>query len=185
MSKRLIRETIKERLKQLQNKENLSKIICNKVEGLNLQFNSVMLYKAMGLEVNVDSLIDKYLKNSVVYLPKVIGDDIYLVKITKNTTYNVGAFNILEPIGDLLSPKDVNIDLCITPLLGFDTNLNRLGKGKGYYDRFFAKCNPKIKLGVAFSNQLYGNDIDAEPHDIKMDIIVTEDKVYENNSRKI
>lgn len=184
MSKRLIREAIKDRLKLLENKDVLSKAICDKVEGLTLMFSSVLLYKAMPIEVNVDSLIEKYLNTKHVYLPKVVGDDIYLVKITKDTTYNVGAFNILEPNGELINPKDVKIDLCITPLLGFDKSLNRLGKGKGYYDRFFAKNSPKIKLGVAYNAQEI-EKIDAEPHDVRLDIVVTEDKVYENNSRKI
>ena len=185
MSKRLIREQLRERIAGIDNKPALSQKICKKVEELELNFNSVLLYKALPSEVNVDSLIEKYMKGKHVYLPKVVGDDMYLVKIDKNTTYNVGAFNIKEPVGELLSPENVNIDLCITPLLGFDINLNRLGKGKGYYDRFFAKCGPKLKLGVAFSNQMFDGDIETEAHDVKLDIIVTEDKVYENNSRKV
>ena len=145
-----------------------------------MSFKSVLLYKALSYEVDVDELINKYLLERDVYLPKVQGDDMCIVKIDKDTKYIKGAFSIQEPEGELIKPEDVNIDLCITPLLGFDTSLNRLGKGKGYYDRFFAKSKPMTKLGVAFSVQKVDR-IDAEPHDIKLDFIVTEESIYENN----
>ena len=179
MEKQSARLLIRERLRTLDNKQILSDMICKKIKGLNMKGKSILLYKALESEVNVDELIKMYMNTFDVYLPKVKGDQMVLIKIDENTKYSVGAFNISEPIGKELDPKDVNIDVCITPLLGFDESLNRLGKGKGYYDRFFAKCNCK-KIGVAFEAQKV-DAIDVDKFDKKLDLVVTEEKVYANN----
>ena len=179
MQKSEARAIIRDRLKALDGKLDKSKKICDKFEGLNLRFNSILLYKALDSEVNVDSLIEKYKNNKAVYLPKVIGNDMALIRVDQNTKYGKGAFNILEPIGEELNPKDVQIDICVTPLLGFDEALNRLGKGKGYYDKFFAVNDP-IKVGMAFETQRV-EDVVFFEFDKKLDMIITEDKIYENN----
>lgn len=179
MDKQSARLLIREKLRTLDNKQNLSTTICQKIKGLNMKGKSILLYKALPSEVNVDELISTYLDSFDVYLPKVKGDEMVLIKIDKNTEYEIGAFNIKEPKGKELNPIDVDIDICITPLLGFDESLNRLGKGKGYYDRFFAKCNCR-KIGVAFEAQKV-DSIDADKFDVKLDMIVTEGNVYANN----
>ena len=179
MDKQSARILIRKKLRTLDNKQNLSTTICKKIKGLNMKGKSILLYKALPSEVNVDELISTYLKTFDVYLPKVKGEEMVVIKIDENTKYSNGAFNIKEPIGKELNPEEVDIDICITPLLGFDESLNRLGKGKGYYDRFFAKCNCR-KIGVAFETQKV-DSIDADKFDVKLDMIVTEGNVYANN----
>ena len=70
------------------------------------------------------------------------------------------------------------IDLCIVPGSAFDRRLNRMGYGKGYYDRFL--CNTHIKkVALAFGCQI----VDAVPvdeYDVKMDCIITENEVFGN-----
>ena len=179
MEKNQSRQIIRNKLALLEDKAQKSSIICKKIIALNLDCNSIMLYKALASEVNVDELIEFYLDKKDVYLPKVKGEDIVLIKIDKNTKYESGAFNIKEPIGEEISIDKASIDVCITPLLGFDESLNRLGKGKGYYDRFFAKCKTK-RIGVAFEAQKL-DAIDADKHDIKLDLVLTEENTYANN----
>ena len=179
MEKNQSRQLIKSRLALLDDKAQKSHIICQKTKALNLDCNSIMLYKALQSEVNVDELIEFYLESKAVYLPKVKGEDIVLIKIDKNTKYELGAFNIKEPIGEEIPADKASIDVCITPLLGFDKNLNRLGKGKGYYDRFFAKCKTK-KIGVAFEAQKL-DKIECDAFDIKLDLVLTEENTYANN----
>jgi 5-formyltetrahydrofolate cyclo-ligase len=63
------------------------------------------------------------------------------------------------------------IDLVIAPGIAFDKNKNRLGRGKGYYDKYFN--GKKItKIGVCYDFQLLEN-IPVEPFDVKMDKIIT------------
>ena len=71
-------------------------------------------------------------------------------------------------------------DIVFVPMVGFDKNLNRLGYGKGYYDKIISKLR-KIKnifvIGLAYDNQLV-QSIPIENHDQKMDIILTDEKIY-------
>ena len=72
------------------------------------------------------------------------------------------------------------LDLIIVPAVAFDRRGNRLGRGKGFYDRLLqkAKC-PKI--GIAYHFQLL-DEIPAEPHDIPMDKIITEQGILSINN---
>ena len=179
MDKLQSRKLVKDKLELLNDKDLLSKAICKKVQALNLDCKSVMLYSALASEVNVDKLIEYFIPKCDVYLPKVKGNEIVVIKVDKYTPYTIGAFGIKEPTGKEIKPEDAKIDVCITPLLGFDESLNRLGKGKGYYDKFFAKCNAR-KIGVAFEVQKL-DAIDTNPYDVKLDMVITEDRIYENN----
>lgn len=67
------------------------------------------------------------------------------------------------------------IDLVIVPMVAGDRQKNRLGYGKGYYDRFLEKC-PAIKAGLLFDLQLYSGTLPAQPFDIPLDILFTENQ---------
>ena len=96
----------------------------------------------------------------------------------KSWTYQeplyVSKFGTLEPSK---SNKEVLPDLILVPLVVFDNQLNRIGYGKGYYDRSLTKINKikkkTISLGIAYSFQKY-NKIPINKHDIKLDYILTE-----------
>jgi 5-formyltetrahydrofolate cyclo-ligase len=61
------------------------------------------------------------------------------------------------------------------PAVAYDSDGNRLGRGKGFYDRLLSRCRA-IKIGVAYDFQLV-EEIAAEPHDVKVDMIVTEKRM--------
>ncbi len=69
-----------------------------------------------------------------------------------------------------------NPDLTIVPGLSFDKNKNRLGYGGGYYDRFLAK-NKTIKVGLMIED-FKSIALETDDHDIKMDYIVSDKKIY-------
>ena len=132
--------------------------------GILHRFASVLLYKALPNEVNVDRLIEWALGHGkAVYLPRVSGDDIQIVKLPCDLAE--GVFGVLEPIGECANISPV---LVITPLLAVDLDGNRLGKGKGYYDRYFAQNQPCYKVGVAFRQQLL-DSVPGSEHDVKLD----------------
>ncbi len=85
-------------------------------------------------------------------------------------------YGIYEPI----KINQIFPDIIFVPMLGFDRNLNRLGYGKGYYDRTIAKLRKSKKIfviGLAYDNQMIQNML-TEDHDEKMDIILTDKKIY-------
>ncbi len=89
-----------------------------------------------------------------------------------------GYMNIPEPRDEILrdSPPD-EVDLILTPCVGYDERGNRLGYGGGYYDRLFQGTRKDaVRLGIAFEVQVVP-EIPSENHDIKIPIIVTEDRV--------
>jgi 5,10-methenyltetrahydrofolate synthetase len=68
-------------------------------------------------------------------------------------------------------------DVVIVPMLGFDAWLHRVGYGGGYYDRFLAEQPKAQKIGVCYELGK-GEQIPAEPHDVPLDMIVTESNTY-------
>ena len=104
------------------------------------------------------------------FKPWVYGDPLYVSK-----------FGILEPEK---SKKKIIPDLIIVPIVAFDNDLNRIGYGKGYYDRSLFKFNKIrkkiISLGVAYSFQK-SKRIPVEKHDFKLDYIFTERGIISSN----
>ena len=86
-----------------------------------------------------------------------------------------GAFGIWEPKppGEKLRGASRGLDLVIAPGLGFDSNGARLGRGGGYFDRFFAKASRAYKIGIAFREQRL-RSIPVSRHDVRMDAVVTD-----------
>lgn len=77
-----------------------------------------------------------------------------------------------------LKIPDESFDLIIVPCLGFDKDLYRLGMGGGYYDRFLARQPQALKIGLAFQNALADKGLPHDQHDIPLDQIVSEAKVF-------
>jgi 5-formyltetrahydrofolate cyclo-ligase len=68
-------------------------------------------------------------------------------------------------------------DVIIVPMLGFDEQLHRVGYGGGYYDKFLAGQPKAKKIGVCYE-VCKTEQIPAEPHDIRLDMVVTEDRIH-------
>ena len=108
-----------------------------------------------------------------------------LYEIKKTSELVPGYMGIPEPKveeGRTVELKD--IDVIVIPGTGFDINGNRLGYGGGYYDRLLSNADKAIpKIALAFEEQI-AEDIPAESHDMKVDIIVTDERVircYKNS----
>jgi len=99
------------------------------------------------------------------------GNIINFYKINSFDNLVIGSFGVLEPITNIIY-KDDNNSCCIIPGLLFDKNNNRLGYGKGYYDKFLENRNI-YKIGICFSTFLVDNLI-TDKYDIKMDEVITE-----------
>ena len=98
--------------------------------------------------------------------------------LTDNTKIKKNAYNIPEPIDGIEVPSN-KIDVVFVPLLAYDTKGNRIGYGKGFYDRFLAECKPDtIKIGLSFFPP-ETTDFTTDTTVIGLDFCVTPEQVYE------
>lgn len=136
------------------------------------QAKTIGIYLDIQNEVMTSKIIEYCLTHQKnVCVPKVIGDEMTFYQIKSLNDLSLGTFNILEPT----TSKIVNeIDLMLVPLLGYNQNKNRIGYGKGFYDRYFKKY-PCLSAGLAYSSQ--EADFKEESHDIALDYIINEDKI--------
>ena len=106
------------------------------------------------------------------------------IELHKIISIQITSFEELSPSKYCLMEPDYNrekeikpeeLDIIMTPLLAFDRNGGRLGLGGGYYDDLLGKCTcPKVGLGYSFQEV---DKVPVEPHDVNLDIIVTENEI--------
>lgn len=175
MDKNSQRRQLKFALANISDKLEQSESIAKFIKCAELPKGSICIYNSIASEVDTKALIEYFCNMREVYLPVVDGEDIVLVNVDKDTKYVEGAWGIYEPIGKRLAPQDVRPSVTVTPLLGVDRRLNRLGKGKGYYDRYFAKTDT-FKVGLAFREQVV-EKVYADDWDKPLDMLITPDGI--------
>jgi len=173
MEKKELRAHIK-MLKKAHTKEQLmeqSKKILAKLEQHPdfIKAERVMLYSALPDEVQTQAFLEKWHLKKTIILPTVVGDDIIPVEFGKDTAFAIGDFNILEPQNE---PYTGGFDLIVVPGVAFDPKGNRLGRGKGYYDRFLCQHLDVKRIGICFDFQ-FVDEVPSEPFDIRMSEVIT------------
>ena len=133
---------------------------------------NILLYNALPDELPTECMLKEWCNLKNLFLPVVNGDNLVIKRYNKEHV-TVGAFGIIEPLGNEVNSKI--IDFIIVPGVAFDRNLNRLGRGKGYYDRLLSVCNAFF-AGIGYNIQVLEN-IPVEEHDIKMNCIITEREI--------
>ena len=97
--------------------------------------------------------------------------------LTDNTKFKKNEYNIPEPVDGLEVPIN-KIDVVFVPLLAFDLKGNRVGYGKGFYDKFLSECKPKtIKIGLSFF-EVDENIEDLSENDIQLNYCITPSEIY-------
>ena len=151
----------------------LSAAIWKRLEQNEIFINSnyILIYWAMHDEVQTQAFIEKWCGRKRFYLPS-IQDDSLVIKRYKGTAQLVPGhmFNIPEPIGEPVQDLSV-ITLAIIPGRAFDTQGNRLGRGRGFYDRLLPLIPNAVKAGVCFDFQIIPQ-VCTDEHDIKMDFMI-------------
>ena len=140
-------------------------------------------YYPSNYEVNILKFLEEASKKKYrIVLPVVESSTSMNFKswIIKDPLY-VSKFGILEPENTM---KKIIPDLIIVPLVAFDNQLNRIGYGKGYYDRSLQKIkkikNKTVSLGIAYYFQKC-KSIPADKHDFQLDYIFTERGIINSN----
>ncbi len=174
IQKKSLRSIVKQSKKNLSdaNREKSSFEVFSKVEKLPqfLDSNVVLAYWSLPDEICTHSFIEKWYKKKTILLPVVQGDDLVLKQFSGIDRMVVGSsYGILEPQTEIVADKE-NIDFAIVPGIAFDYLGNRLGRGRGYYDRLLV--GTKIfKVGVGYSFQLFSS-VPVEEYDIPMDYVI-------------
>ncbi len=132
----------------------------------------ILLYHSLPDELSTRRFIEKWHKLKHFFLPRVNGVNLEILPYDRSTL-KLGAFHIEEPDGDnVYDPAE--IEMVIVPAVAYDAMGNRVGRGKGFYDRLLADITA-TKVGIGYDFQLV-DAIDAEPHDVKVDIVITESR---------
>lgn len=177
MLKAELRKNIRERKRQFTSKMlgELSLMLINKLlENDKIkEANTILMYYSMPDEVNTHQVVDTLVAlGKKVLLPVVInGEELEIREYKDKNDLKVGiAYHIMEPVGEKYNDYK-NIDVAVVPGMSFDDNGNRLGRGKGYYDRFLKQIPQAYKIGICFNFQKV-KAVPTEKTDIKMDEVI-------------
>ena len=137
-------------------------------------YKNIAVYASLEDEVDTFSLLkDLLIMDKNIYLPKVENDEIKFYKVSsiEELKMSKGKYRIKEPTSNISIRKD-ELEAIIVPGIAFDKENNRLGFGKGYYDKYLTGYKG-YKIGICFKEQL----LKRVPHsrkDIKMNLIITD-----------
>lgn len=163
------------------NVDELSTKICTRILGIKdiSASESIGIYLAFRNEVVVDRLFAPlFAAGKKIFAPVVTSGGVKFGQIKSLTDVHIGFMGVREPNSTSFAKND-SIDLVVVPGLAFDTRCVRVGWGKGHYDKFLASNNNSVTVGAAYDFQVL-DKINAKPHDIRMDYVVTEKRVLES-----
>ena len=153
--------------------EELSLPIISRLKSRLSEAKVVMAYYSLPDEVDTHLLLESLVADGkTVLLPKVTGaSSMELRRYTGRRDLCEGAFHIMEPVGDLFLDYGV-IDVALVPGVAFDAFGNRLGRGKGYYDRFLHnRAVSCYTIGVCFDFQKV-EEVPVDEYDISVDEVI-------------
>lgn len=185
MNKSKLRKKYKQLRKNLTEKqvEDYSLAIANQLLNLKIWNNSfyhIFLTIEEQKEINTDYILNVLAgKDKHIIISKSNFEDYSMSHflLTDATKLRKNAYNIPEPV-DGIKIQDSQLDVVFVPLLAFDKTGNRIGYGKGFYDRFLANCKPEtIKIGLSFF-EVESEVFEVSKDDIKLDFCVTSNKIY-------
>lgn len=130
----------------------------------------ILMYHSLPDELSTRRFLEKWSGRKSFFLPRVNGVNLDILPYNESRL-ELGAFHIEEPTGeDTIDPSEM--ELIIVPAVAYDRKGNRLGRGKGFYDRLL-KSTKATKVGVGYEFQML-DELPVEPHDVKMDIVITQ-----------
>ena len=184
-TKNAIRTLLREKRNALTLEEHTrySDIIIKKLLSLGefLASENLLLYSSYAKEVETATIMTQaWEQGKKVYCPKVLsGHQMEFYSISSPDDLSEGYKGIREPKDSELFCADSKNVLMIVPMTGFDQNRNRLGYGKGYYDRYLENRKNIITIGLAFECQKWDGKLPVSTYDIPLNKIITEKNIYE------
>jgi 5-formyltetrahydrofolate cyclo-ligase len=149
--------------------------LCDRLEAQLRSARSILFFAPLADELDVWPLLEKLLTaGKICALPFFnAATQTYSARRVQNLAadISIGKFGVREPAANCPEIPPEKFDLILVPGVAFDWNGNRLGRGRGFYDRLLKQIRG-VKCGVGFDFQLLGK-IPTEPHDARMNFIVT------------
>ncbi|MBD5176512.1 MAG: 5-formyltetrahydrofolate cyclo-ligase [Bacteroidales bacterium] len=174
MEKSDIRRKIKAMRQMLSEAERISAAeeVFNRLEqtAAFLMADKVLMYHSLPDELSTHAFLKKWGSRKRFYLPRVNGVNLDILPYDESRL-ELGSFHIEEPTGNDTVDAD-EIELIVVPAVAYDRRGNRLGRGKGFYDRLLSSARA-TKIGVGYEFQLV-DEIPAESHDVPMDYVITQ-----------
>lgn len=173
--KAMLRKLVRERLAMLSAETKTARSIAI-MESLKAHLavsgaRVIALFSPLCDEPQLWELIEWLSKTKVVLLPRVEGDTMRFYGYSKDEM-SKGAFGIMEPSStECVAPDE--IDAVVVPGVAFTVSGARMGRGKGFYDKYMLQPSFRaLKLGVCYDEQIV-EELPVEPHDVLMDVVVS------------
>lgn len=133
---------------------------------------TIMAFWSLPDEVDIRPLVEQLVEQGhTVVLPKVLdGERMELRRFSSKEDLAEGPYHLLEPVGEQFTAYDT-IDVVLVPGMAFDAAGHRLGRGKGYYDRFLPLVPQARKMGVCWPFQRVP-EVPVDAHDFTVDMVV-------------
>ena len=135
---------------------------------------NIACYFPIGSEIDTHSIMLGILEQGKnMLLPKITENNMEFFVVPNLEKLEKGRFDIMEPKDSC--KKAENVDCILVPTVGISKSGDRLGYGSGYYDKFLSSTDA-IKISLTYSKQIV-KFVPSESHDIKIDLIITEDEI--------
>lgn len=181
MESNLIKNDIRRKIKAMRSmlldleKEQAAEQVFNQLEetAAFMLADKILIYHSLPDELPTRRFLNKWKERKHFYLPRVNGVNLEILPYDE-TRIELGSFHIEEPSGG--EPVDADeIELIIVPAVAYDRRGNRLGRGKGFYDRLLATTTA-VRVGVGYDFQMV-DSLPVEEHDVPMNIVVIQKEV--------
>lgn len=160
-------------------RERADFVITEKVLGHNwfLTAENLLVYMNTGSEVSTEMIVEEaFRQKKQVFAPRVYGEEMSFFRICSLAQLENGFKGIREPIEGLpefvYEEQKKQNTLILMPGVVFDKSRNRIGYGKGYYDRYLQKKQALHKMALSYECQIVEH-IEAQEHDCRPDVILT------------
>ncbi len=140
----------------------------------------ILFYYPLAMEVNIVKVLNSLRKKHDIYIPFMVGQSFKMVPF--RLPLRKKKFGIYEAGNTLRNIK--KIDIAIVPVVGVDGNLQRIGFGKGMYDRFFEKLEKKPYIIFTQRELCFTKKSICDNYDIDGDILITPLKDIKKKNRK-
>ncbi len=179
--KKLIRKVLRDRRKALSGNKSLMAADIEKWpkkwQDRIMGADMVAAYMPIDEELLLDDIMRILKEMGVrVCFPRVEGDDIIFYEAPSEDSFEEGSFSIREPKNNLRKVDPKTIDVMFVPGMAYDRNGTRLGRGKGFYDRYcrFIKEEGRISILGFVSEKNFFSALPRDPWDLVVDAVVTE-----------
>lgn len=141
------------------------------------KFKNVIAYRSIGNEIDLSYLFNYIYGNTDIdlYFPKINNKAMDFYRAFDINDFKRGFYNIPEPKSDIVINKEAlnsELSLVLIPCIGANAMMYRLGRGGGYYDKYFFEKNYSCKkIGIMYRNNI-NSDFSNEIHDLKLDDII-------------